>query len=234
MICRYCGKESDTVNYGYCLGCRRKMLKERDLKEKTMKSADKWVKRWNIPKSTGEGFWTVAVTADGEWGCSCPQWKFKRIECKHIHQVRSDEMIPSTPVKMSSSVKTIAEALKPKVAGKYICDFCEKTAIAYVPFGVPSRTYLICDRHRNDIRIYGVGSDFEFYEKELKSGTREVPQFVADMREKGAELREKTIIDSRRESFSEAKSEKLDPTKIQSTLSDVDAKLAEILGRMSK
>lgn len=28
---------------------------------------DKWVKRWKVPKSNGDGTWTVAIDKDGIW-----------------------------------------------------------------------------------------------------------------------------------------------------------------------
>jgi len=49
---------------------------------------DKWVKRWELPKSTGDGNWVVAIDKDGNYGCSCPVWKFKRQECHHIKLVK--------------------------------------------------------------------------------------------------------------------------------------------------
>jgi len=49
----------------------------------------KWVKKWNVPKSSGDGHWVVSVAEDGTWGCSCPVWKFKRQECKHISLIQN-------------------------------------------------------------------------------------------------------------------------------------------------
>lgn len=53
--------------------------------------ADRWVKRWYIPKSKGDGTWTVAIDRAGVWGCSCPAWVFHRIECKHIREIKYAE-----------------------------------------------------------------------------------------------------------------------------------------------
>lgn len=50
---------------------------------------DKWVKRWKINGSNGN-IWTVAIDKDGNYGCSCPIWKFKREECHHILQVKQN------------------------------------------------------------------------------------------------------------------------------------------------
>jgi len=48
----------------------------------------KWIKKWKVLRSTGDGYWIISVTKDGLWGCSCPVWKFKRHECKHITLVK--------------------------------------------------------------------------------------------------------------------------------------------------
>jgi hypothetical protein len=48
---------------------------------------DKWVKRWKVAGSNGNE-WTVAIDKDGNYGCSCPVWKFKREECHHIAQIK--------------------------------------------------------------------------------------------------------------------------------------------------
>lgn len=49
---------------------------------------DKWVKRWKVPSSSGNGDYTVAIDKDGNYGCSCPVWKFRRQECHHIKLVK--------------------------------------------------------------------------------------------------------------------------------------------------
>jgi len=51
---------------------------------------DKWIKRWEVPKSSGEGVWIVALDKQGNYGCSCPLWKFRREECHHILQVKNN------------------------------------------------------------------------------------------------------------------------------------------------
>ena len=49
---------------------------------------DRWLKRWEVPRSSGDGNWIVAIDKDGNYGCSCPVWKFKRQECHHIKLVK--------------------------------------------------------------------------------------------------------------------------------------------------
>lgn len=48
----------------------------------------KWVKRWKVPsESDASKTYTVAEDTEGNYGCSCPVWKFRRQECKHIARV---------------------------------------------------------------------------------------------------------------------------------------------------
>ncbi len=52
---------------------------------------DKWVRRWEVESSNSMHTYTVAVDAMGNWGCSCPVWKFKRLECKHIQKIKASQ-----------------------------------------------------------------------------------------------------------------------------------------------
>lgn len=52
-------------------------------------SSDRWVERWNVVSTSSGNTYTVAKDRDGNFGCSCPRWKFKREECKHIAQIKS-------------------------------------------------------------------------------------------------------------------------------------------------
>ena len=55
----------------------------------TVARKSKWVRRWEVAASNG-GTWIVAQDKDGEYGCSCPVWKFKRQECHHIAAIKRD------------------------------------------------------------------------------------------------------------------------------------------------
>jgi len=48
---------------------------------------DRWIKRWQV-QGSAEKPYTVAIDKDGNYGCSCPHWKFRRAECHHIKQVK--------------------------------------------------------------------------------------------------------------------------------------------------
>lgn len=50
----------------------------------------KWKQKWEVPRSQGEGVWVVSQAEDGNWGCSCPRWKFKREHCHHIVAVQQN------------------------------------------------------------------------------------------------------------------------------------------------
>ena len=47
-----------------------------------------WIKKWEVSGSNGK-IWIVSLADDGHWGCSCPVWKFRRVECHHIQEVQS-------------------------------------------------------------------------------------------------------------------------------------------------
>ena len=48
---------------------------------------DKWIKRWQVPSYSSNYVYIVAIDHNGNYGCSCPVWKFKRKQCKHINEV---------------------------------------------------------------------------------------------------------------------------------------------------
>ena len=52
----------------------------------------KWIKKWDVQGSKGNTY-TVSLGDDGSYGCSCPVWKFRREECKHIKQVKSTNVM---------------------------------------------------------------------------------------------------------------------------------------------
>lgn len=51
---------------------------------------DRYQARYSVPRSSGDKNWTVSQTARGEWQCSCPVWRFKRLACKHVAAVQDD------------------------------------------------------------------------------------------------------------------------------------------------
>jgi len=52
--------------------------------------AKMYSQKWSVPSSSDPNkTYTVSLTADGEWECSCPQWIYRRQECKHIQRVKN-------------------------------------------------------------------------------------------------------------------------------------------------
>lgn len=48
----------------------------------------KWVENWEVQsESNPEKFYTVSRAVNGEFGCSCPQWVYRKKTCKHIQGV---------------------------------------------------------------------------------------------------------------------------------------------------
>lgn len=65
-----------------------------------------WVKKWTVPSNTETGKeYIVSQDEDGNYGCSCPVWKFQRKECKHIQYIRNIEGIPASSKLKSSDVR---------------------------------------------------------------------------------------------------------------------------------
>ena len=48
----------------------------------------KWVKRWRV-EGSNDNEYIVAQGEMGKFGCSCPAWKFRQIECKHIKYIKN-------------------------------------------------------------------------------------------------------------------------------------------------
>jgi hypothetical protein len=48
----------------------------------------KWVKKWHIKSESSNREYVVSLSDENTWGCSCPAWKFRRQECKHIVRVK--------------------------------------------------------------------------------------------------------------------------------------------------
>lgn len=43
---------------------------------------------FEVASSSGDGFYTVSLTGS-QWSCSCPHNSFRKVECKHIKEVRT-------------------------------------------------------------------------------------------------------------------------------------------------
>ena len=49
-----------------------------------------WVRNWEVTGSQGD-LYKVSQKENGDYGCSCPGWKFKKApkpDCKHIKAIR--------------------------------------------------------------------------------------------------------------------------------------------------
>lgn len=74
----------------------------------------KWVRSFDVPSSTGDGSWTVSQGDDQSWGCSCPQWRFrKQQECKHIRRIK--DRLNAGPVQPRPRILELIVAQVPEV-----------------------------------------------------------------------------------------------------------------------
>ena len=93
----------------------------------------KWIKQWKV-QGSGKEVYTVSVDKNGCYACSCPVWKFKRVECKHI------DLIKSNPNHMSSN-NTHRSAMPGNVGEVTIAGV--NVLYPLVPFNPGIQTHLI-------------------------------------------------------------------------------------------
>jgi len=96
-----------------------------------------WIKKYNVPGSNS-AVWTVGIDKDGNYGCSCPVWKFKRQECKHIKSVKDNVFLAEE----NKSAEPFRTAQPGNVGEVTIKD----NIVLYplVPLGWPYTAHLIC------------------------------------------------------------------------------------------
>jgi len=81
---------------------------------------DKWIKRFKVKSSSGNGYYIVAIGKEGNYGCSCPVWKFRRQECHHIKQIKLLGGSKAETIKKPEYV--LAKVLEPELKdGKILC-----------------------------------------------------------------------------------------------------------------
>ena len=72
----------------------------------------KWIERVPVDSETSDATYIVGVSVDGEYGCSCPHWKFRRQECKHIKSVKAERGASRAEPPSQGRVR-IKEVLRP-------------------------------------------------------------------------------------------------------------------------
>ena len=48
----------------------------------------RWIRKWKVISLNSGKEYKVAHDRQMKWGCSCPAWIFKRIQCDHIVKVQ--------------------------------------------------------------------------------------------------------------------------------------------------
>ena len=81
----------------------------------------RWTEHWQVQsESNTSRYYTVSRAEDGTFGCDCPAWKFKRIQCKHIRGVASALIGSDTDGEIHARMRFIA-----KINGITLnCDNC--------------------------------------------------------------------------------------------------------------
>ena len=74
----------------------------------------KWIKKWKVKSESGNGNYVVSLSDQNEWGCSCPAWKFRMQECKHIIRVKlNPERYEEIEEQLSRPAYVLARVEKP-------------------------------------------------------------------------------------------------------------------------
>jgi hypothetical protein len=71
-----------------------------------------WEQQWDVPGSTGR-IYKVSRDYSGNYACSCPQWIYKRDDCKHIKAVRIFENLSNITGRLPSG-----ELIRPNLPKK--------------------------------------------------------------------------------------------------------------------
>ena len=95
---RWCSPKVETTYASYSLGERNAIKFSRGHSVQTKFSPSRsgrpnmsrWIQSFEVPSTSGRGTYTVSLDKQGHFGCSCPQWKFRRVECKHIARIKED------------------------------------------------------------------------------------------------------------------------------------------------
>jgi predicted ABC-type ATPase len=73
-----------------------------------------WVEDWQVESSSSGNVYTVARDDKGRYGCSCPAWKFRRIECKHIKKIKAQQGENPGPGRWQKPTKVQSVVFKSK------------------------------------------------------------------------------------------------------------------------
>ena len=72
-----------------------------------------WIKKWIVESENGNSKYAVSLSDKNEWGCSCPAWKFRRQECKHIVRVKLNPERYESEKELSKPKYVLANVEKP-------------------------------------------------------------------------------------------------------------------------
>ena len=67
----------------------------------------KWIHRWGVLSSKSDKTYTVSLADDGTFGCSCLAWTRRRIECRHIKEVKHDHRAEIERAAMAADIPLI-------------------------------------------------------------------------------------------------------------------------------
>ncbi len=59
---------------------------------------NQWIQSFEVPSSSGRGTYRVSQDRNGQFGCSCPHWKYRHQPCKHIETIKNQVRAGHAPI----------------------------------------------------------------------------------------------------------------------------------------
>lgn len=81
----------------------------------------KWTRFFEVPSESRSNLAYIVSMGEGEgnWGCSCPRWIYRREDCKHIKAVQT-RLLVGRPI---PSMTETAPVTKPEKLAKVLSTF---------------------------------------------------------------------------------------------------------------
>jgi len=65
--------------------------------------AKEYVKKWKVPSSSNpDKAYTVSLTKEGAYECSCPTWIYRRQECHHVRTIKANPDLPAARIQVGT------------------------------------------------------------------------------------------------------------------------------------
>ena len=88
----------------------------------------KWIERIPVDSFTSDVTYIVGISDKGEYGCSCPVWKFRQQECKHVILVKSERQASIVAAKRQGA--SIAQEAAKRAKARVLAQRQQSSSVA--------------------------------------------------------------------------------------------------------